>query len=119
MREKPLDCVGTDSGVGKHDFQPSGPVIHGAVTPQPAEVVLTRRSPESRERYYAEKITEGAITQQELARVTRERDALALALKKIEAGDLPGKKLADPNTQYFAAETLAKLTRGQLRKAGG
>src|SRR5262249_46492698 len=110
LNGKPLDCVGVTGGVGKHDFQPVGPVIHGEGG---SPVKLTRRTPESRDQYYAEKITEMAITQQELTRVSRERDALAAALKLIETGDLPNGKLVDPNAQQFAAETLARLEAGE------
>jgi hypothetical protein len=38
---KPLDCVGTTTGVGKHDFQPSGEIVHGAVqVPEASEVKI-------------------------------------------------------------------------------
>jgi hypothetical protein len=111
---KPLDCVGTDTGVGKHDFQPVGPVVHAPVE---------RRTLESQARYYSEKIAELVMTQSELRRVVAERDAatkesnaLADALRAIEAGELPSGKLVDPAAQQFAAETLVRLASGELRK---
>lgn len=110
MSGKPLDCVGVDpakSGVGKHDFQPAPTelIIHG-----PGRIDQVMRTPESRERYYCEKITELAITQQELGRVTRERNALAKALERIKSGDV------QTGIQLFAAEILAKLDVGEFRK---
>ena len=71
------------------------------------------RTAEARKRYYSEKITELAITQQELGRVARERNALVKALERIAAGGLPG------GAQIFAADILAKLEAGELRKPVG
>lgn len=105
MNGKPLDCIGTAGEVGKHDFQPAGPVVHAV-------------GGLASERYFSEKITQLALTEQELRRVVRERDALARVLETIESGDLPDGSLASPNAQQFAAETLAKLERGELRKTG-
>jgi hypothetical protein len=51
-----------------------------------------------------------------MTRVSRERDALKDALKRIESGDLPNGKLVDPNVQQFAAEMLDKLEAGELRR---
>jgi hypothetical protein len=56
------------------------------------------------------------MTQQELARVVNERDALAKALEQIEGGDLADGSLASPKAQQFAAETLGRLASGELRK---
>ncbi len=111
MNGKPLDCLGTTGEVGKHDFQPGGHFIHGS----PA-IKLERRTPESQARYYSEKITELVLTQSELRRVVAERDALACALETIEIGYLPDASHASPNAQQFAAETLGKLEKGELRK---
>lgn len=103
MSGKPLDCVGVDptsSEVGKHDFRPSPtePIIHG-----PGSI------PEVRERLLFEKVTELAFSQNETCRVTRERNALAHALQIIAAG-------RGGSPQRFAAETLARLESGELRK---
>jgi hypothetical protein len=102
---RPLDCVGPDGQLGKHDFvpDPAAPIIHGAGG-------LTG------ERYVSEKITELALTQQALRRVVNKNIALIDALKTIESGELPDGRLVSPNAQQFAAETLAKLEAGELRK---
>jgi hypothetical protein len=117
---KRLDCVGIypdRSQVGKHDFQPNPqqPIIHGPGNPLGA--VAKPRSPEPIDRYCSEKITELAMMQQELARVRRERNALANGYVAIESGDMPDGKPASPNARQFAAEMLAKLEAGELRKA--
>lgn len=106
MSGRPLDCVGTAGEVGKHDFQPAGPVIHGS-----PGIKLERRTPESQARYYAEKIAELVLTQSELRKAVAERDALAHALRRIMAGEIP-------ISRVFAAETLRKLEAGELRKTG-
>jgi hypothetical protein len=123
---KPLDCVGTDAGVGKHDFQLSGPIVHGvgsgSIEAEKLDVVLTRRSPESRERYYAEKIAELVMTQQELARVVKERDALKGCLDGIASwneGRVVTAHFDEPASARKARETLAKLASGELRKLTG
>lgn len=102
MSGKPLDSAG-----GKFHFRllPTEPIIHG-----PGRIDPVMRTPESRERYYTEKITELAMTQQELGRVTRERNALARALEQIATGG------SSDDAQRFAAEALGKLVSGELRK---
>ena len=115
MSGKALDCVEIDptgSEIGKHDFRPmpTEPIIHG---PGRIPLVALERTAEARERYYSEKITELAITQQELGRVARERNALVKTLERIAAGGLPG------GAQGFAADILAKLEAGELRKPVG
>ena len=118
MSRKPLDCVGIDpagSEVGKHDFRPmpTEPIIHG---PGRISPVAIERTAEARERYYSEKITELAITQQELGRVARERDALRAALDFIARND--GGDLAPAHRAIvkMARDTLAKLASGELRR---
>jgi hypothetical protein len=99
-----------DSAGGRLRFQPihSEPIIHG-----PGRIDPVMRTPESRERYYSEKITELAMNQQELGRTTRERNALARALEQIATSDSPD------GAQRFAADVLAKLANGELRKPIG
>lgn len=58
-----------------------------------------------------EKVTELAFSQNETCRVTRERDALAAALRRIAAGGVK-------EPQRFAGEVLAQLGSGELRKVG-
>ncbi len=58
------------------------------------------------------------LTQQEPRYAVNEREALKAALEGIATGDLPNGKLADPNAQQFAAETLAKLHAGFFRDLG-
>jgi hypothetical protein len=120
MIGKSLDCVGTETGVGKHDFQPSGPIIHGEPA---ADFALKRRTAESQRRYYEEKIAELVLTQSQLAKSNAERDALARELREI-------KRIAQTYNQPdrkdlwkwlneicdIAAKVLAKLASGELRK---
>jgi hypothetical protein len=94
MSGRPLDCVGVDPAkaeVGKHDFRPSPtePIVHGV-----GQVLVV----------------------DELAAVTRERDALKAALERCvnalyRGGDFP-------ETASFGSQTLAKLETGELRKLG-
>jgi hypothetical protein len=94
------------------DFDPLTTVIHAAVDP------LRRRTPESQAQYCREKIVELDMTREQLGYAVRERNALANALQRIESGELSNGSLVDPNAQQFAAETLAQLTGGELRKVG-
>ena len=96
MSEKPLVCVGTTTGVGKHDFQPSGQVVHG-----------TGAKPEV----------------SDLEAVTQERDALAHELQEIQR---VAQTYNQPDRRDIwkwlneigdiAAKVLARLASGDLRK---
>jgi hypothetical protein len=102
VRDEPLDCVGSASGnVGKHDF------------------VLNRRTPESKDRYFSDKIIELIGTQKELAAVMAERDALKAALEVIaswnEGPEVTG-GFDEPCATNIARSTLAQLESGELRK---
>ena len=102
---------------GKHSFVPSGePIIHGVG--DPAGAVAKPRTPEPIDRYCSEKITELAMLQNELTRVTRERDGLEKAMAFMARHD--GSDLAPAHRAIvkMARETLAKLARGELRKPG-
>jgi hypothetical protein len=95
---KPLDCVGTTGNIGKHDFQPSGEIVHGSVQVPAAS---------------------------ELAAVIRERDALAVVLKLLIAakdekearGETPLYQELKRGLWDRARHTLAKLASGELRKS--
>ena len=120
MSGKPLDCVGIDpagSDVGKHDFRPmpTEPIIHG---PGRISPVAIERTAEARERYYSEKITELAITQQELGRVARERDALVrvVHLAGAMAGHPKDANEGCRNICKLVRDTKDKLASGELRK---
>jgi hypothetical protein len=94
---KPLDCVGTKSGVGRHDFHPSGEIVHGTGKPSEAS---------------------------ELAAVTGERDALAQELREIQR---VAQTYNQPDRRDLwkwlnevgdiAAKALAKLANGELRES--
>ena len=121
MSGKPLDCIGIDparSGVGKHAFVPSGePIVHGAGDPAGSSKL---RPPEPIERYCSEKITELAMLQQELTRVTRERDALVrvVHLAGAMAGQPTDANEGCRNICKLVRDTKDKLASGELRKHG-
>lgn len=50
------------------------------------------------------------MAQNELGRVTREKNALAAGFARIAAGEVP-------DAQRFASQVLSKLAAGELRKA--
>jgi hypothetical protein len=124
MSGKPLDCVETTSGVGKHDYVRigTGEILHGPGDPLGAS--LRARSPDPIERYCTEKITELAMTQNEVTRLTRERDALDSMLMQLIAakdekdanGDSPRYRQMKVGLWERARETRAKLASGELRK---
>ena len=97
MSVKPLDAFGVSGDVGKADFQPVGPIVHGTA--------LKRRAPESKDRCYAERISELVLTQSQFVKVAAERDALIAAMERI--ADICGGEAA-----RIARETLARLVRG-------
>ena len=86
--------------------------------------MLKQRSPEPIERYCVEKITELAMTQNEVTRLKRERDALDAMLMQLIAakdekdahGDSPKYREMKAGLWERARETLAKLASGELRK---
>ncbi len=88
-------------------------------------IVIRLRTDEEREAYYVEKIAEMVTTQQELAAVRRERDALRDAMSRMrgqyERANQSGWNMivmqrAIEDADDIANVTLARLESGELRK---
>jgi hypothetical protein len=72
-------------------------------------LIYARGSTAPADRLLFEKVTELGLCQQEVCRLTRERDALARALGRIAAGEAE-------EPRGYAREVLARLADGELRR---
>lgn len=108
MSGKLLNAVGITTEAGKADL--SGPIA--------AEFTLKRRTAESQQRYYEEKIAELVLTQGQLAKAIAERDALVrvIHLAGAMAGNPKDANEGCRNICKLVRDTKDKLASGELRK---